>query len=108
MAGKFEPKVPVQLNPPKDDPISLEELAQANGRSYFTFQHWTDGLPSLLVKADESTLHSGADNGKCYVAIKVKKKPTKSLTPSVLTLPPGHRLRRNRQQSLPARRRIQR
>ena len=32
MAGKFEPKVPVQLNPPKDDPISLEELAQANGR----------------------------------------------------------------------------
>ncbi|KAJ4306184.1 hypothetical protein N0V88_000980 [Collariella sp. IMI 366227] len=42
MGGKFEPKVPVQLNPPKDDPISLEELAQANG---------TDG-------------------GKCYVAIK--------------------------------------
>ncbi|KAI1182274.1 cytochrome b5-like heme/steroid binding domain-containing protein [Nemania serpens] len=31
MAGKFEPKVPVTLNPPKDDPITLEELAQANG-----------------------------------------------------------------------------
>ncbi|KAI1165615.1 cytochrome b5-like heme/steroid binding domain-containing protein [Nemania serpens] len=31
MAGKFEPKVPVNLNPPKDDPITLEELAQANG-----------------------------------------------------------------------------
>jgi hypothetical protein len=31
MAGKFEPKVPVQLAPPKDDPISLEELAKANG-----------------------------------------------------------------------------
>jgi hypothetical protein len=31
MAGKFEPKVPVQLNPPKEDPISLEELAKANG-----------------------------------------------------------------------------
>ncbi|RYC61082.1 hypothetical protein CHU98_g5112 [Xylaria longipes] len=31
MAGKFEPKVPVNLNPPKDDPITLEELSQANG-----------------------------------------------------------------------------
>jgi hypothetical protein len=31
MAGKFEPKVPVQLNPPKDDPISVEELAKATG-----------------------------------------------------------------------------
>lgn len=32
MSGKFEPKVPVQLDPPKDDIISLEELAKANGR----------------------------------------------------------------------------
>lgn len=32
MAGKFEPKVPVKLDPPKDDPISVEELAKANGR----------------------------------------------------------------------------
>lgn len=31
MSGKFEPKVPVDLNPPKDDPISLEELAKADG-----------------------------------------------------------------------------
>ncbi|KAL7622986.1 hypothetical protein AAE478_006665 [Parahypoxylon ruwenzoriense] len=31
MAGKFEPKVPVNLDPPKDDPISLEELARADG-----------------------------------------------------------------------------
>lgn len=31
MAGRFEPKVPVQLNPPKDDPISVEELAKATG-----------------------------------------------------------------------------
>jgi hypothetical protein len=31
MAGKFEPKTPVQLDPPKDDPISLEELAKASG-----------------------------------------------------------------------------
>lgn len=33
MAGKFEPKEPVQLNPPKDDPITLEELAKCNGTS---------------------------------------------------------------------------
>jgi len=31
MAGKFEPKVPVNLDPPKDDVISKEELARANG-----------------------------------------------------------------------------
>ncbi|KAJ3492429.1 hypothetical protein NLG97_g5400 [Lecanicillium saksenae] len=31
MAGKFEPKEPVQLNPPKDDPITVEELAKCNG-----------------------------------------------------------------------------
>ncbi|KAK4156253.1 cytochrome b5-like heme/steroid binding domain-containing protein [Chaetomidium leptoderma] len=42
MAGKFEPKTPVQLDPPKDDPISLEDLAKAGGE----------------------------DGGKCYVAIK--------------------------------------
>ncbi|KAM7204105.1 Cytochrome b5-like heme/steroid binding domain containing protein [Rhypophila sp. PSN 637] len=31
MSGKFEPKTPVQLAPPKTDPISLEALAEANG-----------------------------------------------------------------------------
>jgi membrane-associated progesterone receptor component len=40
--GRFEPKTPVNLDPPKSDPISLDELAKANG----------------------------ADGGKCYVAIK--------------------------------------
>ncbi|KAF3760475.1 hypothetical protein M406DRAFT_72967 [Cryphonectria parasitica EP155] len=40
----FKPKEPAKLAPPKDDPISPEELAKANG---------TDG-------------------GKCYVAIKGK------------------------------------
>lgn len=28
----FKPKNPVQLAPPKDDPISLEELAKADGK----------------------------------------------------------------------------
>lgn len=31
MAGKFEPKTPVQLNPPKDDLISVERLSECNG-----------------------------------------------------------------------------
>ncbi|KAF9777063.1 hypothetical protein IL306_004651 [Fusarium sp. DS 682] len=30
MAGKFEPKVAVNLDPPKDDIITQEELAKAN------------------------------------------------------------------------------
>jgi hypothetical protein len=28
---KFEPKTPVQLDPPKDDPITVEELAKCDG-----------------------------------------------------------------------------
>ncbi|SPN97295.1 probable DAP1 Damage response protein [Cephalotrichum gorgonifer] len=31
MAAKFEPKEPVQLNPPNHSPISTEELAKSNG-----------------------------------------------------------------------------
>jgi hypothetical protein len=35
MAGKFEPKTPVQLNPPKSDPISKEFLSQCKGAIWF-------------------------------------------------------------------------
>jgi hypothetical protein len=31
MSGKFEPKTEVHLNPPKDDPITVEELAKYDG-----------------------------------------------------------------------------
>lgn len=31
----FKPKVAVQLDPPKNDPISLEELAKADGVSIY-------------------------------------------------------------------------
>ncbi|KAJ5095216.1 Cytochrome b5 [Penicillium argentinense] len=31
MGERFAPKVPVELDPPKDDPISLEELAKCDG-----------------------------------------------------------------------------
>ncbi|RCI09088.1 hypothetical protein L249_5063 [Ophiocordyceps polyrhachis-furcata BCC 54312] len=44
MAPRFEPKVPVQLDPPKDDPIPTEQLAKA----------------------------TGVDGSTCYVAIKGK------------------------------------
>ncbi|KIN06372.1 hypothetical protein OIDMADRAFT_17284 [Oidiodendron maius Zn] len=44
MAAKFEPKTPVQLDPPKNDPISKEFLSQCKG----------------------------VDGGLCYVAIKGK------------------------------------
>lgn len=37
MAGKFEPKVHVDLAPPKDDPITLEDLAKADGEFDFTY-----------------------------------------------------------------------
>ncbi|PBP18788.1 cytochrome b5-like Heme/Steroid binding domain-containing protein [Diplocarpon rosae] len=46
MAGKFEPKTPVNLAPPKSDPISLDALSSADG---------TNGPDNL-----------------CYVAIKGK------------------------------------
>ncbi|KAK0719678.1 putative heme binding protein [Lasiosphaeris hirsuta] len=42
MGKTFEPKVPVELNPPKEDIISLRELSEAKGEN----------------------------GGKCYVAIK--------------------------------------
>lgn len=32
MAGKFQPKIPVNLDPPKEDPISAEQLARADGK----------------------------------------------------------------------------
>jgi len=40
MTGKFEPKQPAQLDPPKDTPISPEQLAICNG---------TDGNPTYVA-----------------------------------------------------------
>lgn len=31
MSGRFEPKTPVNLNPPKDEPISVEYLSKCDG-----------------------------------------------------------------------------
>jgi hypothetical protein len=59
MAGKFEPKEPVQLDPPKSDPISPEFLAKCNGM--FTLFH--------LQLANRT--HLGVESDLVYVAIKV-------------------------------------
>ena len=32
--GKFEPKNPVKLDPPKDDPIAADQLAKCDGRQH--------------------------------------------------------------------------
>ncbi|KAK2753934.1 hypothetical protein FQN54_007293 [Arachnomyces sp. PD_36] len=51
----FEPKTPVTLAPPKDDPISITDLAAADG----------------ISKPISQTHDAGKDpNGKTYVAIK--------------------------------------
>lgn len=34
--GKFEPKQPVELAPPKDDVISLEHLSKCDGKPLYT------------------------------------------------------------------------
>lgn len=76
MAGRFEPKVPVTLAPPKDDPITLEELAAANGKSGEFSRSHRRQFPSHGATPDSSshrglTHVAGVDGGKCYVAIKV-------------------------------------
>lgn len=45
MSGKFEPKVPVNLDPPKDDPISLEELSKAKGALPLHFHDSSREMP---------------------------------------------------------------
>ena len=50
--GRFEPKVPVHLNPPKSDPISKEYLAKCNGT--FSFPVHIEFPPSALLELDLS------------------------------------------------------
>lgn len=45
----FKPKTPVQLAPPKDDPISLEELAKADGKN-----NGVTGCTQVLTHTPES------------------------------------------------------
>ncbi|KAM0246269.1 hypothetical protein ACHAQJ_010288 [Trichoderma viride] len=65
MSGRFEPKVPVQLDPPRSDPISLDDLAKANE---------TDSLDITCTLGARLTRSSliGTNGEKSYVAIKGK------------------------------------
>lgn len=66
---RFEPKVPVQLDPPKDDPISQEELAKCDGK-------YSSASSVPLSKQDPELIclvasHTGNDpNRPTLVAIK--------------------------------------
>jgi membrane-associated progesterone receptor component len=60
--GKFEPKTPVVLAPPKDDPITLEKLATANGIP----------SPTSLLSSSQQIIPTGVDSELTYVAIKGK------------------------------------
>ncbi|OBT55126.1 hypothetical protein VE04_04337 [Pseudogymnoascus sp. 24MN13] len=50
MSGKFEPKEPVNLNPPKDDPITVEHLSKCNGKIPRASQALTATRVTLLSK----------------------------------------------------------
>lgn len=56
--GKFEPKTPVNLKPPKSDPITVDHLSKCNGKSSFVLCY--RGLTII-----------GTNGYPCYVAIKV-------------------------------------
>ncbi|KAL2682135.1 putative progesterone binding protein [Phyllosticta citricarpa] len=43
---RFEPKNPVQLDPPKDDPITPEYLAKCNGKAYA----WSTMITAALMQ----------------------------------------------------------
>lgn len=68
MAGKFEPKEPIPLAPPKDDPISVEELAKCNGKLFCASLSYRTASKNELVYS----YFTGVDSEKCYVAIKGK------------------------------------
>jgi hypothetical protein len=44
MSGKFEPKQKVELDPPKDDPISLDYLSKCDGMSSMRLPELSDLL----------------------------------------------------------------
>ncbi|KAF1992746.1 cytochrome b5 [Amniculicola lignicola CBS 123094] len=75
--GKFEPKEPVQLAPPKDDEISLDHLAKCNG---------VDGNPTYVAIKGTVFDVSGKDSyapGKGY-SVFAGKEPNRALALSSL------------------------
>jgi hypothetical protein len=65
MSGKFEPKQKVELDPPKDDPISLDYLSKCDG--VLLIRSFTACVGRFTDESLEGT-HEGYPT---YVAIKV-------------------------------------
>jgi membrane-associated progesterone receptor component len=80
MAGKFEPKKPVDLDPPKDDPISVDYLSKCNG------QHLLYPPPNELynAKLTHFVCKGSTEGYPTYVAIKVRP-PLPSPTAAAFT-----------------------
>ncbi|KAF2750176.1 progesterone binding protein-like protein [Sporormia fimetaria CBS 119925] len=76
--GRFEPKEPVQLAPPKSDPISLDYLAKCNGNH--------EGYPTYVAIKGTVFDVSGKDTyapGKSYHVF-AGKEPNRALALSSL------------------------
>jgi membrane-associated progesterone receptor component len=72
MSGKFEPKQKVELDPPKDDPISLDYLSKCDGT--LLIRLFTACVGHFSDETSEGT-HEGYPT---YVAIKVDQRELKS------------------------------
>ncbi|RDL37638.1 Cytochrome b5-like Heme binding-containing protein [Venustampulla echinocandica] len=81
MAGKFEPKTPVTLAPPKSDPISPDFLAKCKGEG--------DGLCYVAIKGKvfDVTGNKAYQPGGSYSG---KDQPLSQYNPSRLVLFAGH------------------
>lgn len=89
---RFEPKKPVQLDPPKDDPITPEYLAKCNGRSS------SSGRTSVTVLIQFVGTNEGYPT---LVAIKVSNStPSPTVDCATDTIDQGHRLRCHQERGL--------
>lgn len=77
MSERFAPKVPVQLDPPKDDPISLEELAKCDGMHPSPSSRFPDSpryllreIPNIPTNKDSSSRTGSDPSRPTLVAIK--------------------------------------
>lgn len=78
----FKPKVAVQLAPPKTDPISLDELAKADGKNISNTTNFSTSMKEANLGVTGTRLSlvievlltdfAGKEGAKCYVAIKVR------------------------------------
>ncbi|KAG9241826.1 cytochrome b5-like heme/steroid binding domain-containing protein [Calycina marina] len=77
--GKFEPKTPVALDPPKDTPISISELSAANGvgdaKAYVAIKGKVFDVTGNKMYAPEGSYHVFAGHDASYALGKTSTKP---------------------------------